>query len=86
MVREKKEYNSGKFFLMVQTKFGPQFYLESGIFDVGTEKQEPYLYWTKYRDGAHGFRSVKSARAMGRKLLEEHGICVQIMNRKGVVV
>lgn len=86
MVREKKKDNSGKFFLVAQTRFGAQFYLESGIFDFGTENQEPYLYWTKYRDCAHGFRTVKSARAIARKLREEHGVCTQIVNRKGVVI
>ena len=86
MVREKKKHNGGKFFLAIKTRFGPSFYRESGVFDVGTPQEEPFLYWTKYQDEAPGFPTVKSARAMAKKLWEERTIRVKIVNRDGVII
>lgn len=86
MVREKKKHSGRKFFLTIKTRFGPSFYRESGVFDVGTPQEEPFLYWTKYWDEAHGFPTVKSARAMARKLFETHAIRVKIVNRDGAIV
>lgn len=86
MVREKMRRNIGKFYLITRTRFGIQYYQESGIFDVGTALQEPYLYWTRYRDYAYGFNTIKSARAMARKLLKEHGAYVKIINHEGAVI
>ena len=86
MVREKMKHNNGRFFLTTKTRFGPTYYRGSGTFDVGTPHEESYLYWTKYREYAHGFPTVKSARAMVRKLWEDKAIRTQIVNREGVVI
>lgn len=86
MVREKLKQNNGRFFLTIPTRFGVSYYRESGVFDVGTSREEPYLYWTKYQEHAHGFPTVKSARAMARKLWEERAIRVRIVNREGAVI
>lgn len=85
MVREKMK-NNGRFFLTIQTRFGVSYYRESGVFDVGTSHEEPFLYWTKYQEHAHGFDTVKGARAMARKLLAERGIRTAIVNREGAVI
>ncbi|MBQ3478182.1 MAG: hypothetical protein IJH25_08430 [Clostridia bacterium] len=86
MVREKMKHNGGKFFLTIKSRFGIQYYQASGVFDVGTPEEEPYLTWTKYQEYAHGFSTVKSARAMAAKLWEERAIRVRIVNREGAVI
>lgn len=86
MVREKLKQSNGRFFLTIPTRFGVSYYRESGVFDVGTSREEPYLYWTKYQEHAHGFPTVKSAKAMARKLWEERAIRVRIVNREGAVI
>ena len=86
MVREKMKHNNGRFFLTIPTRFGVSYYRESGVFDVGTKHEEPFLYWTKYQEYAHGFPTVKSARAMARKLWEERAIRTRIVNREGLVI
>ena len=86
MVREKLKQNNGKFFLTIKMRFGVSYYQESGVFDVGTPDEEPYLYWTKHKEYAFGFPTVKRARAMARKLQQEHGIRTAIINRKGMVI
>ena len=86
MVREKMKHNKGRFFLTTKSRFGPTYYRESGIFDIGTPHEEPYLYWTKYQEYAHGFPTVKSARAMARKLWEERAIRTTIVDREGSVI
>ena len=86
MIREKIKHNNGRFFLAIQTRYGVSYYRESGVFDVGTDHEEPFLYWTKYQEYAHGFPTVKSARAMARKLWKERVIRTKIVNREGTVI
>lgn len=86
MVRETMKHNAGKFFLVKGTRFGTFYYQESGTSDVGTPQMKSFLYWTRYRQNACGFQTVKSARAMANKLWEEYGERVKIVNRKGMVV
>lgn len=86
MVRETMKHNAGKFFLVKGTRFGTLYYQESGTFDVGTPHMKSYLYWTRYRQNARSFETVKKARAMANKLWEEHGERAKIVNRKGMVV
>lgn len=85
MVRKKMKHN-GRFFLAIQTRFGMSYYRESGVSDVRTSHEKPFLYWTKCQEHAHGFDTVKGARAMARKLLEEQGIRTTIVNREGAVI
>lgn len=86
MVRKKMKHNNGRFYLTIQTRFGVSYYRESGVFDVGTPREEPFLYWTKYREYAHGFPTVKSARAMQNKLRQDRRIHAVIVNREGAVI
>ncbi len=86
MVREKMKHNDGKFFLTITERYGVQYYRESGIFDVGTPNEEPYLYWTRYRDNAHGFKTIKAAKAMARKLMKQYGRSTAIVNRNGTTI
>ena len=85
MVRQRLKEQRGKFFLRVKTRFGFDYYLESGTADVGTPMTESYLYWTRYRRFARSFRTLKAARAMARLLLEKHGANVTIVDCDGKV-
>ena len=86
MMRERIKPGRGKFFLTIKMRYGVQYYRESGVFDAGTDHEEPFLYWTKYREYAFGFMTVKTARAMAARLLAEHGIRAVIVNREGMVI
>lgn len=86
MMRERMKPRQGKFFLAFRTRFGLQYYRASGVFDVGTDQEESYLYWTRYPREAFGFNTVKTARAMAEKLLDEHGIRVMIVGKNDEVI
>lgn len=84
MVREKMKYNDGKFFLRSHTE--KRLYLYgAGVSDVGTEWEMPYHNWTRWISTAMGFKTVKAARAMQRKLASQ-GIVVEVVNREGMVI
>ena len=85
MLRQELKEQDGKFFLRVKTRFGFDYYLESGTADVGTPMAESYLYWTRYLRFARSFRTVKAARAMARLLLEKHGANVTVVDQDGKV-
>lgn len=85
MVRENVKPNAGKFFLAVSTRYGPSYYRASGVYDAGTPRETPFLHWTRYRDQAHGFPTVKAAKRMADRLWSEHGAKVEIVDREGKV-
>ena len=86
MVRERKQQPCGKFFIMKRSKFLPEYYVESGVCDVGTPEETSYIYWTKYRDGARGFRTLVAARKIADMLWAEHGVRVMIVDAYGGMV
>lgn len=73
---------SGRFFLF--SRKNRQFFGRRGVFDEGEGPVE-YMDWTPYPSGAMGFDSIKSARAMQRKLGAD-GIRVAIVDRNRKVV
>lgn len=86
MVREKMNQQRGKFFLRRRTRRAEKYYMDSGTMDVGTPFEEPFDNWTISTNTAYAFRTVKTARAMSRKLLETRGIKTVVVNRDGEVV
>ena len=86
MVREKMNQQRGKFFLQRRTRYAEKLYQDSGVMDVGTPDEEPFERWTSSYDYAYAFRTVKTARAMARKLMETRGIKTKIINRDGEVI
>lgn len=83
MIRKNVKQQRERFYLITPTKYGYSYYGESGVFDVGTPREEPYLYWTRYLENAHAFRTAKTARAMARKLLDEKGVAAVVTKRDG---
>ena len=75
--------NAGKYYLQIQTRFGHQYYKESGVVNIGCENEEPFLYWTRHINQAYGFKTLKAARRMCEKLNAEHGAGCGVVNRDG---
>ena len=86
MVREKMNQQRGRFFLQRRTRYAEKLYQDSGVMDVGTPDEEPFDRWTSSYDYARDFRTVKTARAMARQLMETRGIKTTIVNRDGEAI
>lgn len=86
MVREKMKQKSGKYFLEKRTRYVSEYYHESGRQDVGTQDERDYCNWTRYRDEARSFQTVKEAQSMARMLWEKYGASVVVVNHYGAVV
>lgn len=84
MVREKQK--KGRFFLVKRTQFTVEYYLESGVSDVGTANEAGYVYWTKYRDLAKTFSRLSTARRMAETLRVEYGVKAQVVDVNGMVI
>jgi len=82
MVREKKMQES-RFFLLRMSRFGREYYHESGTQDVGTPFEQEYVNWTRYRDCARGFRTMKQARRMADLLWSKFGQKVIVVDHYG---
>ena len=79
--------NKGRFLLKTMDKYGQKLYYQaSGVVNVDSETETPYLHMTSYRKDAQMFFSIKAARAVGRKLMHEHGLDMQIITLDGRVV
>ena len=86
MVREKMKQRPGKYLLLKRTQYIREYYHESGTQDVGTKDERDYCNWTRYRDEARSFQTVKEAQAMARMLWEKYGASVTVVNHYGGVV
>ena len=84
MVREKQK--KGRFYIVRRTHFTVEYYLESGVMDVGTSNETAYVYWTRYRDRAKTFSRLSTARRMADKLWSEYGVKALVVDSFGMVV
>ena len=86
MVRERKQQQRGNFFIVKRLKVFQEYYVESGVSDVGSPEEAGYIYWTRYKDSAHGFKKLAAARKIADMLWADHGVKVKIVNAYGVTV
>ncbi|MBR3239115.1 MAG: hypothetical protein IKF99_11825 [Oscillospiraceae bacterium] len=86
MVREKMKQQQSRFFLRRRSRFaGKEYYHESGTQCIGTPDEKDYINWTRYRDEAHGFGTIKQARKMAATIWERFGQKVDVVDRDGEV-
>ena len=85
MVREEIKQQRGKFYIRRKTKFAERFYQDSGITDVGTPDQQPYVRWTGSTDFAYAFMTVKTAKSMAKNLHQLTGARMEVVDRNGEV-
>ena len=86
MVREKMMRQQSRFFLRRRSRFaGKEYYHESGTQCIGTSDEKDYINWTRYRDEAHGFGTIKQARKMAATIWERFGQKVDVVDRDGEV-
>lgn len=86
MVREKMKHQNSRFFLRRHSRFtGREYYHESGTQCIGTPDETEYINWTRYRDEAHGFRTIKQAKRMAALIWERFGQKVDVVDRDGEV-
>lgn len=85
MVREQIKQQRGKFYIRRKTRFAERFYQDSGITDVGTPNQEPYIRWTGSTDFAYAFTTVKTAKSMAKNLHQLTGARMDVVDRNGEV-
>lgn len=86
MFRKDTKETKGRFILIKHSRYSTDYYLESGVSDVGTPWQERYLYWTPYKHEARAFVTIKQAKAVAEKLMLLYGVKTVIADLKGRAV
>lgn len=81
-----KNRQNGKFFIVKRSRFSQEYYVESGVTDVGTRNEACYIHWTRYRESAHGFMTLTAARKVAGVLRAEYGVSAKIVDYYGVTV
>ena len=70
----------GKFCLTARTRFGRSYLEKMGsVTEEGGGPEKEFATWTKHRENAQGFATVKQADAMRRIVLERYAVDTQIV-------
>ena len=88
MMRERKKQQRGKFLLTMRIFRKPVYLHEAGIANMGTPDEQPYLNWSQFQDEAQGFETIKTARAMAKRLslydpVHDYSGAVKVCRRNG---